>query len=191
VSTVSDITLRHHVLESNAIEQIYDVTPGDPFLDDHLEAARMAAAGEIVHPNILHKILCRRLPEIGPYAGVYRDVEVCIEYQSKVNDYPHPDHVKDLMDEWWGLVEEYKMITTNCDELSFLLHNWFLCIHPYRDGNGRVARLIWNMLPMNKGLTWFIQEEEHRHTYYEKIIDFEERCFKVQPNHGSRIYSPM
>lgn len=67
------------------------------------------------------------------------------------------------------MVGEYQSLTERFEEAAHFLHDWLLCIHPYIDGNGRTARLVWNMLRLYKGLPWHIVEAKGRHLYYAQI----------------------
>lgn len=169
---VEESILRKHVYESNLIEQIA-AKSGDPLFDDHLEAARTAALGVVVHPNELHALLTRRIPEIGLASGEYRVCDIC------VGQYKMPcfQHVPMLMERWLSLVQEYELADKKLDELARLLHDWFVCIHPYVDGNGRTARLVWNMLRVSKNLPWHIESARTKYRYYEDIRNFEIHVF--------------
>lgn len=170
---VDDGLLSRHVYESNLIEQI-TACPGEPLYDGHLVAARVAARGEIVHPNTLHAILASGVPGLRVCGGKYRPHDVAVGR----NPMPRWQKVPMLMEDWFSLVEEYKQTSESIDELAHLLHAWFLSIHPYVDGNGRTARLVWNMLRINRGLPWHIEPAETKHSYYARIRGIETDLFK-------------
>ncbi len=67
------------------------------------------------------------------------------------HDYAAVDQVPPLMDAWLRLLSEVRRDTT-IDRLDAYtdLHLGFTAIHPYADGNGRMARLLAN-LPMVAG----------------------------------------
>ncbi|MBI5051436.1 Fic family protein, partial [Candidatus Micrarchaeota archaeon] len=72
-------------------------------------------------------------------AGEYRNVNV------RVGDYVCPDwqEVPKLMEEflkWYGSAKKQ----VHAFELASLVHLKFVRIHPFRDGNGRMARLLMN-----------------------------------------------
>lgn len=191
--------LRRHVRESNAIEGVY-VKPGHPFYDDHLAAVRIADHGEIVDPNLLHKRLLGRMPLWLHRAGCYRRHDVFIISGKKRHQrrrggiktraytivgkklrQPSPRHVPMLMDIFHGLVKEYEQLPKSDRRLSAMawyIHAFFLCIHPYEDGNGRTARLILNMLLRNKGLPWHTQSARKKGWYYARIKAFERDLFR-------------
>ena len=50
--------------------------------------------------------------------------------------------------------------------LASLVHFLFVSIHPFIDGNGRVARLIHSFVLMKAGLPLFAFDPNHRNTYF-------------------------
>lgn len=55
--------------------------------------------------------------------------------------------------------------TAKVYELSFLAHYNLVTIHPWADGNGRMARLVMNMLQMEYGIVPAIVKKENREEY--------------------------
>ena len=53
--------------------------------------------------------------------------------------------------------------------LSFEAHYRLVTIHPWVDGNGRLARLLMNMLQMEQGLLPSILKKEHKARYVEAL----------------------
>ena len=91
----------------------------------------------------LHKI---EMNEIMPDAGNYRKVDV------RVGQYLCPRHeeIPKLMGQFfeWYETASKRMYAF---ELSALVHLKFVRIHPFRDGNGRIARLLMNLVLLQKG----------------------------------------
>lgn len=167
--------LREHVYESNLIEGI-EVDPGDPLFDSHLEAARIAARGRIVHPNYLHHVLTRGVTEMLYFGGKYRRCNVRVGRDIC----PHWKEVRRLMLQWTELVDDFATYGTTTEDIAFCAfthQEHFLCIHPYQDGNGRTGRLVWNMLRVSRGLPWQIEPAETKWEYYAKIVDYRNRVF--------------
>lgn len=54
-------------------------------------------------------------------------------------------------------------------ELASWLHNKFVQIHPFTDGNGRTARLLMNWVLMHNGLPPVIIETRNKEKYYNAI----------------------
>ena len=53
--------------------------------------------------------------------------------------------------------------------LASLIHFLFVSIHPFIDGNGRVARLIHSFILMKAGLPLFAFNPNHRNTYFDLL----------------------
>ncbi len=172
MTTQEDI-LRTHVRESNLIEGIA-VGEGNPLYDDHLKAARLAALGKFVQPCELHHLLGRRDFHLSVHAGTYRRVEL------EVGDRPMPawEYVPVLLGKWLEMVQHFERDESGHGPFSQNLHAMLLCIHPFEDGNGRTARLVWNMLRVSKGLPWYVQRADEKYEYYTKIREFEDTVFK-------------
>ena len=94
----------------------------------------------------LHKLFFQRIDEKA--AGVYRDVQVFItgtEYTP-----PPANEVPAFMEEFTNDLEknwnkEHPVI------LAAYAHQKLVDIHPFEDGNGRTARLLMNLILINKG----------------------------------------
>ena len=54
-------------------------------------------------------------------------------------------------------------------ELSFEAHYRLVSIHPWVDGNGRMCRLLMNMIQMEKGLLPSILRKEHKAGYIDSL----------------------
>ena len=170
--------LREHVYHSNAIEGIAS-DPHSPHFYSHLHATRCVALGFLIHPNYIHNLVGHCVPELCLHKGVLRTTNVTVGARPM----PHYSHVPKLMNDWVRLVAEYQNTRQEKTEgdvarAANLIHDIFLCIHPYKDGNGRTARLIKNMLRAHKGLPWSIDYFENRAWYYQGIAYTEDRLFK-------------
>ena len=99
-------------------------------------------------------------------AGVYRKHE-CIITGSK---YPvaQPEEIKDDMRklEQWVQIQRNKMHPV---EFAAQLHKRFVFIHPFVDGNGRVARLIMNLALLQDGYMLAIVPPVLRHEYIQLL----------------------
>ncbi|HBS86879.1 MAG TPA: cell filamentation protein Fic [Bacteroidales bacterium] len=94
----------------------------------------------------LHHLLYRQIePE---KAGVYRKIKVFISGSSY--SLPDPKELKTLMKKF---EDKYKIYDKNIHpvRLAALAHNDFVFIHPFLDGNGRIARLITNLILIHSG----------------------------------------
>ncbi len=179
-----DIRLRH-TYNSNAIEGNtltlqetklileHGITIGGKSITEHLEARNTAEAFDFVgmlvdggkgidHESIqeLHGFVKRG---ISHDAGRYRTVNVRILGASK----SPPDFGKVP-----GLMEEYvKEIQTYEDPLAgaVFVHYRFVAIHPFSDGNGRVARLLTNLYLISQGYPPTMLPVKDRQRYYDVL----------------------
>lgn len=81
---------------------------------------------------------------------------------------PAAHKVPDLFDE---MVYHIATLTNELHPviLAALFHHRFVWIHPFFDGNGRVARLIMNLILMSKGYPPAIILKEDRKKYYDAL----------------------
>lgn len=93
----------------------------------------------------LHKLFYYRIDE--GKAGKYRKEKVFIT--GSKHSLPNPDRISGLMKEFVnrleGLDQKHHPV-----EYSALVHKEFVFIHPFIDGNGRVARLLMNLILLQK-----------------------------------------
>ena len=170
------------------------LTIGGKPLRDHLEAYGHAEAfqemmeriqkQEIAEVDILkmHHLFYRKIdPE---NAGLYRKSKVFISG----SHYPllDPDKVPDLMKELIAIIEinrnsEHPVLTAAKAHLEFVF------IHPFVDGNGRVARLVMNLILLqegyNMGLSGFLKRKT---TIKGRCLSMETSCARMGPRVARR-----
>ncbi len=129
------------------------------------------------------------LGDIYPSAGKYRSVMM-----SK-NGFPFafPSRIPVLMEKFeQELLARYTPChNTDIDELAFILglvHVEFILIHPFREGNGRIGRLLISLMVIQAGRPpinfSYIDQTIHPKGYSEYIK-------AVQIGHASSNYEPM
>jgi Fic family protein len=178
-----DLRLRH-TYHSNAIEgntltlqetrlvlEGGMTVSGKP-IKDHLEAVNGAEAFDLMKKlaegrkpidhivvQRLHETLTRGLLE---GAGKYRTLNVRIAGARK----SPPDFAKipKLMEDLFTSLSRPKAGTV---ETAATLHHGFVMIHPFVDGNGRVARLLANLYLVRQGYPPVVLRTEDRARYYE------------------------
>jgi hypothetical protein len=112
---------------------------------------------ELFAPSVVAGIL--RLSQL---AG-YRNDQVFIRRSRHVP--PSRETVRELMPAFFNLLKEEKD-----PEVRIVLgHFFFVYIHPYMDGNGRMARFLMNVMLMAGGWPWTIISMEDRTTYFEAL----------------------
>jgi len=98
------------------------------------------------------------------YAGRYRTSGVRISGANFVP--PNALKIDDLMTELINWVNEYPI---DIVIKAAIFHHRFVWIHPFFDGNGRTARLIFNLLLMQAGFPPAIILKNDRKKYYDAL----------------------
>jgi len=182
---IEDIRLRHtyhsDAIEGNTltlqetklvIEE--GVTIGGKPLKDHIEARNDAEAFDLmielvtskkkISQEIIQQIHEFVMKGILTNPGQYRTENVRIT-GAKINP---PNYLKivKLMDEYIQNIEKLKLQTI---KKAAFIHHVFVRIHPFIDGNGRVARLLTNFYLMKNGYPPIVIQKEDRKKYYKTL----------------------
>jgi len=182
---MEDIRLRH-TYHSDAIEGNTltlqetklvleeGVTIGGKPLKDHIEARNDAEAFDLMISlvNSKKKFSQEIIQQIHEFVtkgmlknpGQYRTENVRIT-GAKIRPPSYHKIVK-LIDEYIQNIEKLKLQTIK--KASFI-HHEFVRIHPFIDGNGRVARLLTNFYLMKKGYPPIVIQKEDRKKYYRSL----------------------
>ena len=153
------------------------ITVGGKTLREHLEVINhreaIAYVEEIDHKEEtlsewqiknLHRLVLKGIDDA--YAGVSRDQQVFISGASHVP--PTPYLIKEQMEqmmEWY----QTEAISLHPVERGAMLHAIFVGIHPFIDGNGRIARLLLNLELMKEGFPPVIIKVANRLEYYDAL----------------------
>ncbi|MFH1240468.1 MAG: Fic family protein [Candidatus Diapherotrites archaeon] len=95
----------------------------------------------------LHYILLEKISGFEKYQGIYRPVQVYI--RGSTHEFPLPEKVPSLIKELINWLEENGKVVHPV-ELAAKFHTKFTSIHPFADGNGRMARLLMNYVLQQK-----------------------------------------
>lgn len=130
------------------------ITIGGKPLKDHLEAVDHAKAldwvievgAKSVAPisesdirNLHHLVLARADPEI---AGRYADSPRMVNTNLGLYRFPPPFEIPALMHDF----AQWLSASPSTPDTAFEAHRRFVGIHPFNDGNGRVGRLLMNLI---------------------------------------------
>jgi Fic family protein len=139
---------------------------------DLLSEMASAEARAITENEIrqLHTLVLRDIND--EYAGRYRDIDVVIS-GSKFSVKP-PIEVLPAMHEfssWLAAASMPHDKFASADGLlrSVAAHTWFVTIHPFVDGNGRVARMLTNLMLARFGFPIAIISTTDRSRYYDAL----------------------
>ena len=137
---------------------------------NHLQALRyvedLASAGRVEEFDLLklHHLVMMGIEDARP--GEYRREQVFIGGSGHVP--PPPSDVPRLMGRFvdWlnGAGDRLHPV-----ELAAVAHAYLTAIHPFTDGNGRVARLLMNLLLLRSGYPLAIIRKERRRAYYKAL----------------------
>lgn len=105
-------------------------------------------------------------------AGKYRNVTV--EIGGSNYKPPSPESIPSQMHDFSRWLAIISCIDNKYGALEAVLyaavaHTWFVYIHPFIDGNGRVARLLMNLILMRYGYPIAIITKEDRLRYYDAL----------------------
>lgn len=129
------------------------LTIGGKPLRDHLEAQGHARAYEYMFSLVskkgvtikdikkLHKLFYEKID--ADDAGKYREVDVLIT--GSKHSFPKPKDIDKLMKEFEKDIKVY-LQNEHPVVAATKIHKDFVNIHPFIDGNGRIARLIMNLI---------------------------------------------
>ncbi len=124
----------------------------------------------------IHYLVLKGLNDVN--AGKFRTVPVRISGSQFAP--PGPESVGPQMDEFgkWlsgASVPKDNFATAQGILWAAVAHTWLVYIHPFIDGNGRVARLLMNLILMRFGIPIAIITREDRLRYYD-VLEQSQSC---------------
>ncbi|WP_319521326.1 Fic family protein [uncultured Desulfosarcina sp.] len=167
--TISGKPLKDHlevVGHARAIDLIYDLAQSElEFCETDLFALHKAVQTEVIVD--VYKLVGGWKKEPNSTVGVVDEKQVIFEYAS-------PADVPGLMANWFKLYRTLNDSIKSDDEDGALdayvkLHMAFVRIHPFFDGNGRLARLVANIPVLRAGLPPIIIPREQRRAYIDAL----------------------
>jgi len=175
-----------HTYNSNAIEGntltlsetklvVNDgITIGGKTLREHLEATNNAKGYDLIvrlareqapfsHVTIqqIHEMVTRGILE---QAGQYRTRNVRITGAAR-----SPADWSHILREMDELIADIEKQDRPVVEMTAYLHHRFVAIHPFVDGNGRVARLLGNLYLLRNGYPPIVLDQKNRQQYYRAL----------------------
>lgn len=118
----------------------------------------------------LHKLVLKGVDDDN--AGRYRSIQV--EISGSEYSPPGPESVPSQMEElsyWLQSASDPNMRDPDINPIvaAAVAHSWLVAIHPFIDGNGRVARLLMNLILMRHGFPIAVITREDRMRYYDAL----------------------
>ena len=183
--------LEADVCQSQTIEHI-QYNARSELSQAHYEATQIVwdevSAGRWPDVRALHSVLMKPSDLDLPCKGAWRTWGVYVGNKNKPKTWrhmPNASHVANLMDEWEGWCEYllHKKQSGILDEehietYSDVTYYWYLCVHPFADGNGRTGRLMRNAMRVLLGLPWMTITTDLHPLYVRKIIEYEDKNFR-------------
>ncbi len=179
--TISGKSLKDHqevVGHARAIDLLYDfLQPGrQSFSEDDLFALHKAVQTENVMD--VYKPVGNWKKEPNSTVGVVDGHQVIFEYSM-------PGNVPQLMDNWFALYHDIDTAIQPDNSQQALsgyvhLHVAFVRIHPFFDGNGRMARLVANLPVLKAGLPPIIIPREQRKQYIDALSAYHYAVGQIQ-----------
>lgn len=170
--TVSGKPLKDHeevVGHARAIDLVYDLLETEsPFGEEELfrfhKAVQTQAVIDVYKP-------------VGAWKKEHNSTVGVVDEKQFVFEYAPPDDVPSLMKIWFELFNQMNQDIREGDRARALeayvdLHVSFVRIHPFFDGNGRLARLVANIPVLKAGLPPVIIPKELRKAYIDALSEY-------------------
>jgi Fic family protein len=192
--TVSGITLREHeevVGHARAIDIIYDLLNKDLLREEDIFTLHKA-----VQTTLNIDIEC----PLGAYKVIENGRYMEHDNRKVFHPYPHPNYIQYLMKIW---LDEFANISKENSTFEESIrkytraHIGFTSIHPFFDGNGRVARLLSNIYMIKNGFLPLIIDNKKRESYIKllsaynlNVVDLDDKSEKIieENKHFEDIY---
>ena len=172
--------LAHFVDESNKLEFGFVPAKTSAEFTSHMRAVQDVLRQGTVDPRGLHVILSRGT-EMESHAGVYRTEAAYVGSRTLL------DHTKipTMMEQWLEMFDRtmcrphWDWVTYEIKlQMAWDLHHQFVCIHPFADGNGRVARLLLNRAMLGLITSgWHTVKYSEMSDYFAEIREYEDTVF--------------
>ncbi|WP_035241350.1 Fic family protein [Desulfobacter vibrioformis] len=170
--TISGKPLKDHeevVGHARAIDLVYGLLDqGTPFNKEALFNLHKAVQTHVIID--IYKPVGGWKKEPNSTVGVVDEKQVVFEYAT-------PGDVPSLMEQWFKLYHVLMASAVPGDKKKALqayvsLHISFVRIHPFFDGNGRMARLVANLPVLKAGLPPVIVPREQRKAYIDALSQY-------------------
>lgn len=205
------LTYSSNALEGNTLTETETkivleegITIGGKPLKDHLEVIGLSDSFNFLYDCVkqkqiteeeikkFHYLFYYRIDE--PHAGKYRDMQAFITGSKYA--LPKPNELNNLMAEF--ITNLNKEVGKHPVELAAQAHKDFVFIHPFVDGNGRVARLLMNLILLKHGYNIavippilrpnYIQALEKAHTSDVDFVNLIAQCVKEGQKDYLRLF---
>jgi Fic family protein len=131
------------------------------------EIAKTKKTNQLTELDLLeiHRIILSSIDDIN--AGKYRNVPVRIAGSTTI--VPNYMKISLLMDKLFNTIKNFQFSTAEALELAIHAHYELVTIHPFVDGNGRTARLLFNLILLQNQFPLSFIKKEERKTYLSSL----------------------
>lgn len=176
--TVSGKPLKHHqevVGHARAVDLLYALLGTDTITESDLFSLHRAVQTEEVI-DILNPVGAWKHEPNGTYTVTPDGKQLFIEYAT-------PGDIPTLMVEWLALLNGNQHPNDEAEALAAYvdLHVAFVRVHPFFDGNGRMARLLANIPILRAGLPPIVIASERRREYLLLLASYELATGQAKP----------
>ena len=168
--TISGKPLKDHqevIGHANAIELLYK-SLNEPLTELFLFALHKAILTEHIS-DVYKPIGAWKIEANGTYAINKEDKQIFIEYALPVHT---PDLMAELID-FVNNINTDELTTKNAHYYYAKIHIGFAHVHPFWDGNGRMARLIANLPLLKAGLPPLVISQTDRRAYIQTLAEYQ------------------
>jgi len=148
---------------AKAVDFIYELTTKDEIVKQDI-----CTLHKVVQTQIIIDTEC----PVGVYKVVENGRYIKINGKLEHKYYPHPRHMNHLMGLWFqefGNIGKKLTSFDDCVKIYTDMHIALSAIHPFFDGNGRIARLVANIPLIKNGFLPIIINNEDRQEYMELL----------------------
>lgn len=131
------------------------------------EIAKTKKTNQLTELDLLeiHRIILSSIDDIN--AGKYRNVPVRIAGSTTI--VPNYMKISLLMDKLFNTIKNFQFSTAEALELAIHAHYELVTIHPFVVGNGRTARLLFNLILLQNQFPLSFIKKEERKTYLSSL----------------------
>lgn len=150
--------------QENIVESLFSFVKGEqPFSEHYIRSMHVQFTA---HQNFTEAITSEnKLIEIPLLKGKYKErPNNPRRPDGELHEYCPPEFVTDEMEKLVKLYNDYENLVPP-EVLSAWAHHRFTQIHPFQDGNGRIARAVASLVFLKKGLFPLVIRESDRKEY--------------------------
>ena len=179
--TVGGKTLREHhevIGHARCVDLIYDML-GRDIVEDDLFALHKAVQLETVM-DIFRPMGAWKVEPNGVYVALD-------DGGDDFHVFAAPEHVPSLMSEFIAELNSHnsKALDLGGAAVAYAkLHTGFVSVHPFWDGNGRLARLLSNIPVLNAGFPPILVNKEQRPEYIRLLATYQREAGEITPTLG-------